>query len=94
MGGGLDHSWTVLERNTHRNGIRIWSEGEIVMDAAAVAKITNYSFNAPTGDISAKASVRRNRDLRPKSARGSTANLDKGRQYHRSLAERIDREGQ
>lgn len=42
MGGGLDHSWAVLERNGLRIEMEydIWSEGEIVMDAADVAKIT------------------------------------------------------
>jgi hypothetical protein len=42
MGGGLDHSWAVLERNGMRIEMEydIWSEGAMVMDAAAVAKIT------------------------------------------------------
>ena len=42
LGGGLDHSWAVLERNGLRIEMEydIWSEGEIVMDAADVAKIT------------------------------------------------------
>ena len=42
MGGGLDNSWAVLERDGRRIEMEydIWLEGEIVMDAADVATIT------------------------------------------------------
>jgi hypothetical protein len=42
MGGGLDHSWAVLERDGMRIDMEydIWGEGELVMDAGDAAKIT------------------------------------------------------
>jgi len=44
MGGGLEHTWAVLERD----GIRIemeydiWSEGEMVLAATDAAKLKAY----------------------------------------------------
>ncbi|WP_150130177.1 hypothetical protein [Sinorhizobium sp. RAC02] len=47
-GGGLDHSWAVLERDGMRIEMEydIWMEGEMVVAAADVAKL-KACFPAP-----------------------------------------------
>lgn len=44
MGGGLEHTWALLERDGIRVEMEydIWSEGEMVLDAADTAKLKAY----------------------------------------------------